>query len=108
MKKLALALFVSLLLPVALAAGQQEGSTQAQIDINNATTTELMTLPGIGPSRAAAIVRQRERRPFKKVRDIMRIRGIGRKTFRKLREHLTVSPVPAAGSKNVTSIKQRK
>ncbi|MEL6189803.1 MAG: helix-hairpin-helix domain-containing protein, partial [Myxococcota bacterium] len=60
------------------------------LDLNRATPAELEALPGIGPSRAQAIVAQRERRPFRRVAELVRIRGIGRKTLRRLRKHLVV------------------
>jgi len=42
-------------------------------------------LPGIGPSRAKAILELRTKLSgFKKVEDLMRVKGIGRKTYRKL------------------------
>jgi competence protein ComEA len=61
-----------------------------QVNLNTATTAELQRLPGVGPARAEAIVAYRERRPFRRIEELMRIRGIGRKTFRRLRPMLTV------------------
>lgn len=79
---------------VALPASAQEtAETQTvQIDLNHASETELTTLPGVGPSRARAIVAYRERRPFRRIEEVMRVRGIGRATFRHMRAMLTVSP----------------
>jgi competence protein ComEA len=64
---------------------------QGVVNIQTASLDELQRLPGIGPSKAAAIVAQRERAAFRRVEDIMRVRGIGRATFRRLRSMLTVS-----------------
>ncbi len=76
-----------------IALGQETAtSTTATVDLNHATAEELQTLPGIGPSKAAAIVAYRERRPFQRIEQIMRVRGIGRGTFRRIRDMLTVSP----------------
>lgn len=61
-----------------------------QVNLNTATVAELQRLPGVGPARAEAIVAYRERRPFRRVEELMRIRGIGRKTFRRLRPMLTL------------------
>lgn len=61
------------------------------VNIQTASVDELQRLPGIGPSKAAAIVAQRERSAFRRVEDILRVRGIGRATFRRLRPMLTVS-----------------
>ncbi len=50
----------------------------APVNINTATAAELEALPGIGPSTAAAIVRDREQRgSFNRVEDLARVRGIG-------------------------------
>lgn len=64
---------------------------QGTVNIQTASVEELQRLPGIGPSKAAAIVAHRERSAFRRVEDILRVRGIGRATFRRLRPMLTVS-----------------
>jgi len=61
------------------------------VNLNTATEAELGHLPGIGPSKAAAIVAYRARgRRFRRVEELMRVRGIGRATFRRLRPMLRV------------------
>lgn len=62
----------------------------ARINVNEAGAEELVTLPGIGPSRAAAIIAEREKRPFRRVEDIMRVPGIGRKTYLRIRASIRV------------------
>ena len=52
---------------------------------------ELERLPGIGPAKARAIVEHRRAHPFHKVDEIIKVKGIGRKTFGKLRPYLTVA-----------------
>lgn len=61
-----------------------------RINVNQAGVEELVALPGIGPSRAAAIVAEREKRPFRRVEDIMRVPGIGRKTYLRIRASIRV------------------
>lgn len=57
----------------------------APVNLNTATVEQLLTLPGIGPSKAQAIVETRQKiGGFKKLEDLLRVKGIGRKTFRKL------------------------
>ena len=52
------------------------------IDLNNATSAQLETLPGIGPSLAGAIIAERERRGgFRSVNELREVRGIGEKRF---------------------------
>ncbi len=63
----------------------------AVVNLNQATEEELELLPRIGPTRAHAIVEHRRRHPFRKIEDLIRVKGIGRKTFGKLRPYLRVS-----------------
>jgi competence protein ComEA len=69
----------------------QSPPADSRININTATAAELEKLPGIGPSRAQAIVRDREQNgPFRRIEDLDRVSGIGPKTLATLREHVTV------------------
>ena len=62
-----------------------------KININKATSEELQELPGIGPSKATAIVQKREELgSFKTIEDLKEVTGIGEKTFEKLMESITV------------------
>lgn len=61
------------------------------VNLNEATAAELDLLPGVGPSAAQRIVEQRKRRPFKRVEELVRVKGFGRKTFLKLKPLLTVT-----------------
>lgn len=61
------------------------------VNLNTATLEELDRLPGIGPSRARAILELRARiKRFVRVDDVLRVRGIGRATFRRLRPLLAL------------------
>ncbi|MCA9603243.1 MAG: helix-hairpin-helix domain-containing protein [Polyangiales bacterium] len=74
------------------AAGSTEAPTVAGVvNLNTATEAELMALPGVGATRAGAIVAQRKQKPFARIEDVIRVKGIGRATFRKLRANLAVS-----------------
>ena len=73
------------------------------ININTASATALEALPGIGAKTAARIVEYRQRNgPFKKVEELMNIRGVGEKSFLKLKPQITV-----AGQKPERSTPQR-
>lgn len=61
-----------------------------KVDINSANVQELMTIPGIGPSKAAAIIQYREEHgPFGSPDAITEVSGIGQKTFEKLESFIT-------------------
>lgn len=61
------------------------------VNINEASSEQLQLLPGVGPSRAEAIVTYRKSHPFKRVEELTRIKGIGRKSLLRLRALLSVS-----------------
>lgn len=77
--------------------GAAGGASAAPVDVNTASAAELEALPGIGAAKAAAIVEERQLRPFASVEDLERVRGIGPALVAELRAHVTVSP--AAGAK---------
>ena len=62
-----------------------------KVSINNATVEELMTLSGIGESKAKDIIEYRNTNgPFKKLEDLMEIPGIGESIFAKIKENITL------------------
>lgn len=72
-------------------ATEVEAAGDGVVNLQTASAEELQRLPGIGPSKAEAIIAQRTRTPFRRIEDILRVRGIGRATFRRLRPYLSVS-----------------
>ena len=69
---------------------ESKANLEGQININTASAAELELLPGIGPSIAARIVDYRQEHPFKERNQIMRVKGVGQKTFAKIKDFLTV------------------
>lgn len=68
-----------------------ETLSNLKVNINTAGTEELMTLPGIGQVRAAAIIEYREREgEFEKIEDIMNVKGIGTGIFSKINSLICV------------------
>jgi competence protein ComEA len=66
--------------------------TGSVINLNTASATDLESLPGIGARMAERIVEYRQKNgPFKKIEDLMNVKGIGEKNFLKLKARLTVS-----------------
>ncbi len=67
------------------------GEEVPRIDLNKATLSQLNSLPGIGPVIAERILELRQKSgPFKRIEDLMNIRGIGEKKFLKLKDLITV------------------
>ena len=65
--------------------------TSGLVNLNRATEAELMTLSGIGESKAKEIIRYRESRGgFQKPEDLMNIPGIKEGVFHKIRDQITV------------------
>lgn len=61
------------------------------VNINTADAAELMTLPGIGKVRAAAIIEHREKYgEFMKIEDIMNVKGIKTGIFSKINSQICV------------------
>ena len=81
--------------PTAEEAGTLEAAAKAAeeglVNINTASAEELCTLPGIGTSRAADIVRYREKNgAFQTKEDIMKVSGIKQNAYDKLCDKITV------------------
>lgn len=69
------------------------------VNINEATPEQLERLPGVGPSRAQAIVNFRKTHPFKRIEDLQRIKGLGKKSWNRLRPLVALSgPTTLAAS----------
>jgi len=81
----------------ALAGGAQDPSKDFVVDVNRASAEDFRRLPGIGVRRAQALVALRERLGrFRRVEDLLRVRGIGRKMLQRLRPHLRLDSPDAS------------
>ena len=73
-------------------AAKSAPTAGAPLNINTATPAQLETLPGLGKAVAERIVEYREKNGnFKKVEDLMNVKGIGEKSFLKLKPLITVT-----------------
>lgn len=71
--------------------GNGEGGSKARVNLNTATREELMTLRGIGASRADDIIHYRQEfGGFKSIEDIMNVSGIKDAAFEKIKDSITV------------------
>jgi competence protein ComEA len=75
------------------AAGKAAAAVPAVVNLNTATATQIATLPGIGEKAAQHIIEYREKNGgFKKIEELMNVKGIGEKSFLKLKPLITVAP----------------
>ena len=70
--------------------GSNNSEKNELININKATKDELMTLTGLGESKALSIIEYRNRTPFTKIEDIKNVNGIGDSVFEKIKNYITV------------------
>lgn len=72
-------------------AARRESLSSDKIDMNTATVDQLESLPHIGTKTAQAIIAYRTQHgPFKQADDLIKVRGIGEKTFEELKKHITL------------------
>lgn len=72
------------------AATSRVAGAAPSVNLNTATVQELSTLPGIGPKRAEQIVEHRARHRFRRPQELLLIRGIGPKSYAKLKAWVRV------------------
>jgi comEA protein len=98
-------LFISLLaVSPAVGFGQDKAAkpkassaaVSTPVNLNTASSADLQKLPGVGAATAKLIIEHREKNGgFRKIEELMNIKGIGEKSFLKLKPMVTVAPVKA-------------
>ena len=73
-------------------AAKAKATATDPINLNAATAAQLQTLPGVGASAAQRILDYRQKNgSFKKIEELMNVKGIGEKSFLKLKPLITVT-----------------
>ena len=63
---------------------------EGKLNVNTATQKQWELLPGIGPAIAKRIVSYRSKSPFREVTHVMRVKGVGRKTYAAIKPYLSL------------------
>ncbi|MEO8520281.1 MAG: helix-hairpin-helix domain-containing protein [Acidobacteriota bacterium] len=80
-------------------AGRVRATPASPVNINAATAAQLQTLPGVGASTAQRILDYRQKNGgFKKIEELMNVRGVGEKSFLKLKPLIVISGERAAAA----------
>ncbi|MBI3181310.1 MAG: helix-hairpin-helix domain-containing protein [Myxococcales bacterium] len=61
------------------------------VNLNTATAKQLDLLPGVGEKTAKQIIAYREKTPFKRPEELVKVKGFGKKRYEKLKPYLSVT-----------------
>ncbi len=94
------ALALALALPLGAAPVRTTRAPQRPVNLNTATVTELMQLPRIGQKTAERILAFRKQHGgFQRPEELMNVKGIGEKSYAKLKPFLALTAASAAAKK---------
>lgn len=74
------------------------------VNLNSADEATLEMLPGVGPAKSKRIVDHRKGHPFRKVEELTRVKGFGRKTLQRLRPYLAISGPNTLGEEDPRAV----
>jgi comEA protein len=95
---------IACLCMLASVSAQEKGGTAkaaaaaaTPVNLNTASADQIAALPGVGPKAAQRIVEYRQKNGgFKKIEELMNVKGFGEKSFLKLKSLITVTEKAAA------------
>ena len=90
-KTVVMALGMLAMLGLAAESMAAKAPPQARVNLNTASVEQLMEIPGIGESKASAIIAHRQISAFSKVDDLVEVKGIGDKLMAKISPYVTIS-----------------
>jgi competence protein ComEA len=99
----ALAAAAALLLALPVEAKKPALAAGEQVDLNTATVSDLMRLPGVGKKRAQAIVAHRQKQRFRRPEEVTRVKGVSEAWFARVKPHLIASGVSAPRAPTLTT-----
>lgn len=76
---------------LAMAKGHSKTTLAGVVNINSANAEQLDLLPYVGPKSAQAILSYRVKHPFKRIEDLVKVKGLGPKKFAKLKPYVRVT-----------------
>lgn len=68
-----------------------QSNTNVKVNLNTASASELMSVPGVGQTKANAIIEHRNQQgAFQDIEELKKVKGFGSKTFEKLKSYFTI------------------
>ncbi len=68
-----------------------QSNTSVKVNLNTASASELMSVPGVGQTKANAIIEHRNQQgAFQDIEELKKVKGFGSKTFEKLKSYFTI------------------
>lgn len=89
-------------------AGRSRTHYSGVVNLNEASAEELDRLPGVGPKAVERILAHRQKRPFQRIEELVRVKGFRKKKFEKLRPYLTLTGPTTLKAERGSSLAPRK
>lgn len=87
----AMVLGLGVLGPGVAEAGKSHTQYSGVVNINEGSKEDLDRLPGVGAKAAERVLAYRQKQPFQRIEELVRVKGFGKKKFEKLKPFLTIN-----------------